>query len=242
MIKKLVIVQLIVVFALLVNISICHAFSDIEDPELQNAAATLQRFGIFSGYPNGSFGTDKPIIRAEFARVIIATINCDGVAYEEGNFSDVADNHWAKLYIDTAKNLGIISGTSKTTFTPSGKITYHQAVKMIVSGLGYDEEAKQAGGYPNGYIKVANDLGIFEGISYKSSDVATRGNIALMLHKALNVPFYFIYNDGKSIVREKSEITLYELHELAIDAENRDNEVEQNTDEQGTDEEVEEVG
>lgn len=242
MIKKSMILQLLVILMLLVNVSICNAFSDIEDPELENAAATLERFGVISGYPDGSFGTDKPITRAEFARVIVAVTNNSGVAYEESNFSDVKDTNWAKAYINIAKTLGIVSGTSKNTFSPSGKITYQQAVKMIVSGIGYDEEAITAGGYPQGYIKVANDLGILDGIEYRASDEATRGDIALMLQKVLKVPFYFIYSDGKSIVRERSEFTLYEIHEWALNGEDRLNVVEQGTDEVGTVEELQEVG
>lgn len=242
MVKKGIIAKLLLLLALIINTSTAYAFSDIADPVLEEAAETLKTFGIFSGYSDGRFGVDDTITRAEFAKVIVIATRNQGIAYENSKFSDVGDTYWAKQYISIAKTLGIVGGTSKNTFKPAGSITYEQAAKMIVIGLGYDEEAKEEGGYPEGYVKIADDLGLFEGVSYEPSDAATRGNIALMLRKALDIPYRFAYSDGKSIVREQSELTLFELHEQALYGGDSQGEFPDNYNEEDMDNESQAVG
>ncbi len=55
--------------------------------------------GILSGYPDGSFKPDKSITRAEFAKIIVASLNLKSRA--NIHFADATDDFWAKEYIDT---------------------------------------------------------------------------------------------------------------------------------------------
>ena len=89
---------------------------------------------------------------------------------------------------------------------------------MIVCSLGYSEEAIAAGGYPNGYIEIAKNIGIISNSNFDGKAISTRCGIAEMVYKALDSELYFIYiaEDG-SIERSKAENTLKEIHELSID-------------------------
>ena len=209
--KKIVVWFLVFLFCFHLGV---FGFDDISDETMQSSVDTLAEFQIINGYEDGTFKPDKNITRAEFSKIIINTIAYYSELYNaERVFDDVPDDYWATEYICKARQLSIINGTTATTFEPGANITYEQAIKMIVVGLGYDTEAKEKGGYPGGYIQVANELGILSGVDFENTDMAARGNIALIIRKALDVPYYnfFIKEDG--VVWTKAEGTLYKYHQ-----------------------------
>lgn len=65
-------------------------------------------------------------------------------------------------------------------------ITYIQAIKTIVTVLGYDDEASRRGGYPKGYMAAAGGMELLSGISAAESDELTWGVLAKMLYNALD--------------------------------------------------------
>lgn len=189
------------------------AYYDVNDYALENKIETLSNYNIINGYDDGSFKPNNLITRAEFCKIMIDTILADAAENSQNSFADVSDNHWAREYICISKGLGIISGVSDTLFAPDDNVTYEQAIKMIVAALGYNEEAVEMGGYPNGYIDQANLLGIMSGLSYNKTDYATRGDIATMIYNALNIDYYSIWNENGTIKRMSTEKTLLEIHE-----------------------------
>lgn len=218
--KKLI---LLIVSIVLITQSLTYAYYDIDDTKLSVAVDTLSQFGIINGYEDGSFKPYNYITRAEFAKIITATTAIENITYDENDtFSDVSDSHWAKDCIYMAKSVGIISGTTETTFSPSANITYEQAIKMIVAALGYTKEANNSGGYPDGYISVADKLGITDGLEYNQKDYATRWDIALMVRNALDAEYYILWIDNGEIQRELSDVTLYETHNLLLEMQSLD--------------------
>ena len=77
----------------------------------------------------------------------------------ETNIIDVDSSPYG-AQIKTLAAFGIISGVNPHQFFPEGTVRYTEAVKILVSVLGYGEEAYARGGYPGGYIKMASLLGI----------------------------------------------------------------------------------
>lgn len=73
------------------------------------------------------------------------------------------------------------------TFKPDEYITYQQAIKMIVSALGYSVVAERNGGYPHGYTITGVNLGITPDKA-SVTETADKGEILIMLNKALDVP------------------------------------------------------
>ena len=150
------------------------------------AIETVSRLGFFTGYEDGTFLPDKTITRAEFAAII-----CRFREYPQdqsaGVFSDVSSTHWAKGYINGAYNYGIINGDGAGHFMPEQTLTFEQSVKMIVCALGYKSNAESAGGYPGGYLSVAKNLGITDGLTFANQDGAPRWALAVMLYHATGV-------------------------------------------------------
>ena len=195
------------------------AYSDISDVQFLNKIETLSKYNIVSGYEDGTYRPDNNITRAEFCKLIMCATMNDYVDKYDKCFIDVSENFWAEGYIYAAKSLGVVAGTTETTFEPDANITNEQAVKMIVCALGYNEEATEAGGYPNGYIKVANELGITPNMTIDYKKTSTRREIAELIYNILDVEYYFLsLTDDGVVEKNKSESTLREFYEFLNDA------------------------
>ncbi len=212
---KKIIISILIILSIIGNGAVL-AFTDIDDSDLQETVSELSKFNIINGYEDGSFKPNNNITRAEFSKIICTAGIYDMIIENPNTFTDVPITHWATDYIYTAKNVGIINGTSETTFEPEAYITYEQAIKMVVAALGYNDEAAEKGGYPDGYIAIANELGILSGIQFVKTDYATRADIARIVRNALDVPFYFLTNNNGTIYRELSSISLCEIHEITF--------------------------
>lgn len=108
------------------------------------------------------------------------------------SFTDT-QNHWAKEYIQTAANTGIMNGYTDGTFRPESSVTRAQAAAILVRSLGltteekapftdianYDEatQAEIAAAYVHGLIKGTDG-------KFKPGHPVTRAQLALMIHRA----------------------------------------------------------
>lgn len=165
-------------------------FSDVpSNASYAEAVNTLADMGILNGDKEGRFNPDKTITRAEAATVIcnLMGVSEDAKKIKQSAFTDVSSNYWAAGYIAKANELGIISGYSKTKFGPNDPVTYEQFIKMLICAWEYDEDAIKEGGYPNGYIKTAETLGIVNGVSFKQTSPCLRKDVASFTYNIWNI-------------------------------------------------------
>jgi len=170
------------------------SFTDVTSGHQYNKAiVNLTKLGVINGYDNGdgtfSFKPEGDITRAEFTKIITVALGiADTASAGSVSFNDV-EGHWAKSNIIAASSRGIVNGFPEdNTFRPDEKVTYEQAVKMIVCSAGYETAAQALGGWPNGYMAQANTLGITKGaVSTNQSGAATRGVVAQLMYNVLNV-------------------------------------------------------
>ncbi len=105
-------------------------FSDVNEGDWYAAYIKyLSNVGIVNGYEDGTFGPNKPITRAEFATIASRFFELE--AGNDNNFPDVADNHWAKDFIDSAAIKGWLVGYEDGTFRPDQPIKRSEAVTII---------------------------------------------------------------------------------------------------------------
>lgn len=159
---------------------------DVAGTEYEEAVGTLTSLGIIDGYPDGTFRPENTITRAELAKLLIAALELDESAIKLYG-SDLTDigGHWAKGYIGYAAKLDIISGYPDKSFKPQKAVSYDEAITMIVRALGYTSE-DVGKVWPANYVEKGEELGILEGIE-SGSEGASRGDIALMLNRAMNL-------------------------------------------------------
>ena len=91
------------------------------------AIATMANAGVITGYPDGSFGPQKSITRAEFATIAARFLSDPYTG--ETIFSDTK-GHWAEDAINRAAAAGWIKGDNGK-FRPDDKITRAEAVTLI---------------------------------------------------------------------------------------------------------------
>ncbi len=173
--------------------TVAFAFTDVDvENDAYTAVQTLSSLEILNGYEDGTFGPEKDITRAEFAAVVCRALGLESsVNGAKGTtmFTDVPADHWATGYINLAAGQGIINGMGDGTFEPESNVTYEQAVKMLVVALGFEPLAAQKGGYPTGYLVVANTYGMTAGVKVANeTSAANRGVVAQLTYNALDIP------------------------------------------------------
>lgn len=158
-------------------------FPDVDETAAYaEAAETVKELGIMVGDEKGNFNPNKTVTRAEMAAIVCRMLGETADLTTADTFVDVPISHWANGYVATAASFGIIGGYGNGRFGPSDAVTYEQAVTMFVRFLGYEYEANDAGGYPNGYMMIAQDLGLLEGINVKNGAALDRGNVAIIIY------------------------------------------------------------
>ena len=194
--KKMLSLLLVVVFAfaMMVPTAFAAQFSDVpESYRYYEAIENLAARGIINGMGDGTFAPDANVKRDEFAKIVcIGLLNTGDVAPAAGaGFTDVADDRWSSGFIKVAAGAGIINGMGDGTFAPENPVTYEQAIKMLVCALGYDAQAQQKGGYPNGYLTLAGSLGLLKNVNDGAIGTpANRGLIAKLVDNSLTVDVF----------------------------------------------------
>ena len=155
------------------------------------AVELLSALEILEGDENGNFNPDNTITRAEFAAVVCRALGLEGSAASAKGatmFTDVAADHWASGYINLASQQGIVNGKGNGIFDPEGNVTYAEAVKMLVVAIGYEPMAATKGGWPTGYLSVANSTKLTAGVGGSADVAALRSTVAMLTANALEIP------------------------------------------------------
>lgn len=165
-------------------------FPDVSDSAFYaTAVETLADLGILQGDSHGNFNPNNTITRAEAATIVCRMLGVESEAktLKTSKFSDVSSNHWAVGYISKAAELGIIDGYGNGKFGPSDSVTKQQIIKMLVCAWGYEEEAKNTGGWPSGYTQLAVHLQIADNVSSIDPGSAIRSDVAIWVYNTLLV-------------------------------------------------------
>lgn len=168
------------------------AFSDIKETDYYAQAATaLEQLDILAGYPDGTFGAEKSITRAEMAAIVCRMINKETDAEKakgETAFEDVKSDHWASGYINIASKEGIINGDGNGRFRPEDDVKHEEAIKMVVCALGYGADIEvDPTDWSKGYLEVADEKGISADLKGTKGKVSTRGDVAVMSYNGLAI-------------------------------------------------------
>lgn len=183
---------LVMMLTMGIPVSASSSFSDVPlDHVYYEAITNLSSEGILNGFEDGTFKPGDPVTRAQFTKIICYALSVGELTYSEEEksiFTDLAPEHWAADNIVTAYNQGIINGMGDGTFAPESGVQYEQAVKMVVCALGYSPARAEAlGGYPGGYMSLANSARILKGIvDAKMGVVMTRGAVAQLIDNMRN--------------------------------------------------------
>ncbi len=164
-------------------------FSDVSGSPVQTAAIyKLNALGIIEGYPDGTFGPDRTISRAEFAKIAVNMAGLQAVASGMANtpsvFKDINTGDWFNGFVNVAAAQGYVKGDPNGTFRPNDQVTQGEAITVMMRLLGYNDNLP--GDWPADYIAKAANLEILDDITFVANKAATRAEIACMGSETLD--------------------------------------------------------
>ncbi len=163
-------------------------FSDVPaGGDYSSAITLLSDLGVIAGKPDGSFGINDAITRADAVCLIARLMTGEQNPPKYNNapvFTDVVPGSYYESSVGYCAALGITSGTGNGKFSPSKTITDGEFVAMLTRALGYDtpEHPLQ---WPMGNIVVAQQKGLLTNVNIEYASDALRGEDAQMLANAL---------------------------------------------------------
>lgn len=160
-------------------------FSDVTSPEQRAAVRALWSHGVLHGYPDGSFRPHKIVTRAQLAAMLARTFLGIPHASHNVRFPDVPPTHWAYGEIALASKRSLLLARPDGRFHPDAYVTYGELVSTLLRLLGYATEAHRRGPWPDGYLILADELGLLRGKLYAPGSVVKRGDLAVILYRAL---------------------------------------------------------
>lgn len=189
MIKRIFSVILAVSLALT---SLCVWAEDkaAESVKNENASELFEWLGIV--FSKSDEQHQAEITRADFVVYTARALGIDDTIDpgETRYFVDMAMYDYASYSVNCLVEKGILSVGENKMFRPAEPITYNEAVKIAVCALGYKPVAETKGGYPNGYLFTAKQLGLLNEVS--AVQKFTLNDAVTLLYEALRTPLYVV--------------------------------------------------
>lgn len=206
---------------LLVAIMALSSVSYAQDAESQGRyeeeMKVIKSFNIFSYFHTAK--EEDSMSRAEFLSTVLEFMygsipDSDGTI----QFSDVSPDSPYRGAVSYAESMGIIDGNPGGEFNPDTAITTAQAVKILITAMGYKDIATTLGGYPSGYFSIAYDLDVLKGVVSRNDEHITAGVCAKML---INAGFADPLNvkqraNGMLLEMDDDENIFWKVHKISF--------------------------
>lgn len=183
------------------NIPEVVEYTDIKGHWAENSINVLLQRNIITGYPDGTIKPNSQITRAE-----IAVLLCKAVYHspEEKTVLKFKDSNsipsWAKGYVQTAVDKGIIKGYDDNTFKASNKLTRVEIVVMALRAFGISEaigtpvlnfkDAKKIPNWAKRYVSRAMEIGVVKGYNdytFRPDKNVTRAEAFSIIAKCIEI-------------------------------------------------------
>lgn len=156
---------LIIASSLLMTLSSSTSVSRVS-AKSDNASQIMKTIGIMKT-DQGYLSVASDIVsRGQFAQLLVNASSYKGKVAKETNVSlygDVQKDHWAAAYIQIAINNGWMSGYLDGNFRPEKGITLQEAVKGVITLLGYSNH-DFSGNILNGQMALYQSKGLDKNI------------------------------------------------------------------------------
>ncbi len=164
------------------------AYDDVSNEKNKSAVGLMTGFGIMEAASDKEFGSDALVKRGEFALYAARLFGSDvkPAASAKGYFDDVDRTTPEGAAVDFLAGVGIIEKKGRE-YNPNDEITYAEAIRILLNGLGYGNDAKALGGYPGGYIRTATECSLNDNVWLMTNSVLKKTEAAQLLYNALLV-------------------------------------------------------
>ncbi|MGI6413063.1 MAG: S-layer homology domain-containing protein [Syntrophomonadaceae bacterium] len=118
-------------------------FVDLKGHWAEGDIAKMVELGLVKGISDTQFAPDVNITRAEFAALLLRDIGAEQKLHLTGRFYDVPADKWYFNVVNTAAELGLVTGYTDKNFGPDDPVTREQMAVMIKRALVYQGEAEE---------------------------------------------------------------------------------------------------
>jgi|GEM_PF-349380 len=186
-----------------------------------SAMQKLMDLGIFSKTDADNMKLDQAVSREEFAAILIRLNGQEDkltLYQNRSSYSDVPADRWSSLYIKAAVSLGYLTVMPDGLFHPTDTISFSLAATVFGKLLGYNDD-NMSGSYPQNYLTMLSNLGIFDDIAWSSAGTVTRGQMAVMILRLFPAE---VYGTGKAFVETLSNYKWAIILENSVTVKNGD--------------------
>ena len=181
------------------TLAITNGFNDLSSVSwAKEAIESLASKGVVSGRSKTVFDPSANITREEFTKIIVCAFTEADINLE-CNFTDVSKDSWYYSYVATAYKIGLINGTSATTFGTGEKITRQDMATILyraceIFGVELNggalsfADASSVSDYAKDAVASLSASGIINGKGnncFEPLSFATRAESAKMIYETL---------------------------------------------------------
>ncbi|MFJ3388282.1 S-layer homology domain-containing protein [Lysinibacillus sp. NPDC086135] len=111
-------------------------FTDLSDnhPYYKEICALVELKILQNG---DCFNPDAPLQRAQIAKMLTLAYQIEVDSQNHSKFSDVNEGHWAKDYIESLADVGVIKGINAQQFAPNRLVTRAQFASLVERSLDF---------------------------------------------------------------------------------------------------------
>lgn len=170
---------------------------DIADSYAEEQILSLVKAGVIVGDPDGYFRPHQSVKRAEFVALLNRTLGIRPVSSQIQAYTDVPKYVWSYGDVQASAALGIVNGTSVTTFAPNRTLTRQEAAVIIMRALGTKPsgtpslpvaDSSLIAAWAKPYVSEALKTELLVGYAghFRPTDPISREETAVILHRVLS--------------------------------------------------------
>ncbi len=167
--------------------------------------------GVVVGYPDGTFGPELLVNRAEAMKMITLALNISISDDFESSFPDVSTGQWFFPYVMAAQKANVVEGYTDGTFKPSRTVSLSESLKMIIESAGVTIPAPELnvfsdvkrGDWFSSYMLYArnqNMIFAYEDGTIRPHQEMDRGSFAEILYRMMII----LEENGKAFPLERA--------------------------------------
>lgn len=144
-------------------------------------------------------------------------IGDEGDSKEISLFWDVTSESEYYDAIMYGVRIGIFEGVGRGSFKPGENVTVIQVLKTLLTLMGYKNYAEAEGGYPTGYLSLAESMGLLKGVENGAYDDASAADAARMIYNCFDKYCFEIESftpDGITLAPDSSKTFLNKFLKL----------------------------
>lgn len=108
----------------------------------------------------------RNMTRGKFAKIVATLMGSEELSPCDTRFPDVDNTNFYSGYIEFLAAFCVISSGEGIEYHPDRDIQIAEAAKMLIAAVGLTELAEKKGGYPQGYMTVANDFDFLKKVNF----------------------------------------------------------------------------